>query len=271
PRSDAMDPHRQLLVAFAGGSLATALITAFVTRCLVHPVISVRLDEKKGSYGQVPLVAPGNPSVTSQAKFFRLHVENTRYSSLKGCSGYITKMAKRVQGMGSAQAHLEIIDLGWAHRSTEPRDIPRGAFFHLDVATLHLQPGGNVLWISHYMPTNLVAFFAGKATYEVDILIAADNDRPRRIHVEFGIDPRTTTSPSSRSKGHATRSEHSGGSGGAARLLPVSKRAPRLRREAVVELGECPLLGRTGTEPALTGSCSRNLKRSPQQALPHLR
>src|SRR5258708_24545458 len=125
----------QLLLAFMGGSFMTALISAFVKHYIFHPVISVRLDEKKGSYGPVPLIGP-NGTIRSEARFFRLHVENTGYSSIKDCSGYITKMTKRVRGKGSSEAHLDVIDLGWAHKNTGTRDIPPGAFFHLDVATL---------------------------------------------------------------------------------------------------------------------------------------
>jgi hypothetical protein len=41
------------------------------------------------------------------------------------------------------------------------------------------------------MPTNLAPFLTDKATYEFDILIAADNARPRRILVKFDYDPKS--------------------------------------------------------------------------------
>jgi hypothetical protein len=44
-----------LLVAFAGGSLVATVVSAFVTHLVFHPVISVRLDEKKGSHGPVTI------------------------------------------------------------------------------------------------------------------------------------------------------------------------------------------------------------------------
>jgi hypothetical protein len=190
----AMDPGwAQLLVAFVGGSLMTAAITAFLTHYVFHPVISVQLDEKKGSHGPVPLIwfdDHRKPTGQSQAKFFRLHVENTGHSSIKDCCGYITKMTKRIQGMGKSEAHLDVISLSWAHKDTETRDIPPGAFFHLDVATLHLNRTGNVLQTVQ-MPTNLAPFLTDKATYEFDIIIAADNARPRRILVKFDYDPKS--------------------------------------------------------------------------------
>jgi hypothetical protein len=59
-------------------------------------VISVRLDEKKGSHGPVTLYHFDQDRRriigTSQAKYFRLHIENTGLSSIKTCSGFITKL-----------------------------------------------------------------------------------------------------------------------------------------------------------------------------------
>jgi hypothetical protein len=68
---------------------------------------------------------------------------------------------------------------------------PRGAFFHMDVATLELLPNGQrLLRLSHLMPTTLLGFFDDKATYEFEILVAADNARPcRRVLVKFAYDP----------------------------------------------------------------------------------
>ena len=84
----------------------------------------------------------------------------------------------------------EILDLGWAHHGhSNTRDIPRGAFFHMDVATLHLYP--TVPWelVPPYLPTNLKDFFKDKGTYVLDVLVAADNTRPRTISVQFAYDP----------------------------------------------------------------------------------
>jgi hypothetical protein len=61
----------------------------------------------------------------------------------------------------------------------------------MDVATLELLPNGQrLLRLSHLMPTTLLGFFDDKATYEFEILVAADNARPcRRVLVKFAYDP----------------------------------------------------------------------------------
>jgi hypothetical protein len=81
------------------------VISAFVTHVVFHPVISVRLDERKGSHGPVTLYHYDNQRKligTSQAKYFRLHVENTGLSTVRACSGYITKLTRRVGGQVTA-------------------------------------------------------------------------------------------------------------------------------------------------------------------------
>jgi hypothetical protein len=67
----------QLLVAFVGGSLITAVITAFVRHCVFHPVISVRLDRERGvlrtdeDLGAVNLHADGQLSEAKRKSFAR--------------------------------------------------------------------------------------------------------------------------------------------------------------------------------------------------------
>jgi hypothetical protein len=41
------------------------------------------------------------------------------------------------------------------------------------------------------VPTHLIPFFSDKATYEFEILIAADNARPCCVRVEFDYDPQS--------------------------------------------------------------------------------
>jgi hypothetical protein len=191
-----MDTTSVALLAFAGGSLMAAVISAFVKHFIFHPVISVRLDEKSGSYGSVTLLHldnQGRPAGSShQARYLRLRVENTGLSTIKDCGGYITKLTKRT-AKGQVFPHEETLDLGWAHKNTNARDIPRGAFFHMDVATLELSPAGQrKLGLSHFFPTTLIGFFDEKATYEFEILIAADNARPcHRVMVKFAYDPQS--------------------------------------------------------------------------------
>jgi hypothetical protein len=189
-----------LLIAFVGGSLMATVISAFMKHCIFHPVISVRLDEKSGSYGPTSLIYPDG-TLDHQVRYFRLHVENTGLSSIKDCSGHITEITKRVWGTPS-QAPLDVVDLGWANKNKMTTDIPRGAFFHMDIATLHLLPIKQAglgpsdprterkLTIPR-MPTHLFPFFSDKATYEFEILIAADNARPRCVRVKFNYDPQT--------------------------------------------------------------------------------
>lgn len=52
-------------------------------------------------------------------------------------------MTKIVGGQKTGD-ESEVLDLGWAHKSekSNARDIPPSAFFHMDVATLHLLPDG---------------------------------------------------------------------------------------------------------------------------------
>jgi hypothetical protein len=176
-----------LLVAFVGGSLATAVITAFVKNCIFHPVISVCLEREQGSYGRMTMVERSTGKALYEARYLRLHVENTGLSSIKACSGYITGI--RTQAAGK-ELIPEVIALGWANHGMGARDIPRGAFFHLDIASLHLLPDRRALQVAHEMPTSLAHLFASdNATYELQILVAADNAPPRRrIRVRFTYD-----------------------------------------------------------------------------------
>jgi hypothetical protein len=190
-----MDPSwAQLLVAAATGGLAATVIAAFVKNWLVHPVISVLyLGEKSGSYGPMTVYQRDNQQRvvgSFPARYLRLKVENTGFSSIKACSGYIIGITKYA-GAIKTNSEQEVVTLGWANHGLGARDIPRGAFFHLDIASLYLTPNdGRILRVSHEMPSSLEPLFSGGTTrYEFEILIAADNTSPRRIHVEFTYDP----------------------------------------------------------------------------------
>jgi hypothetical protein len=179
-----------LLVAFAGGSVVATVVSAFVTHLVFHPVISVRLDERKGSHGAVTLrhYDQGKFTHESQAKYFRLHIENTGLSTVKACSGYITKLTRR-EGGQVTNSEEEVVYLGWAsYGHGDARDIPRGAFFYMDIATLHLHAAGNKLEVKH-LTSSLENFFKPGGTYTLEVLVASDNARPRRIKVEFTFDP----------------------------------------------------------------------------------
>jgi hypothetical protein len=187
-----IDPWAQLLVAFVGGSLMTAVITAFAKNWLVHPVISVLyLGEKSGSYGPMTVYQRDRELgvLSFDARYLRLKVENTGLSSIKACSGYIIGITSRARGTETI-SRQEVVTLGWANHGMGARDIPRGAFFHLDIASLYLMPHGRKLRVAHEIPSSLEPLFPDViGTYVFEILIAADNARPRRIRVEFTYDP----------------------------------------------------------------------------------
>jgi hypothetical protein len=189
--SDVATAH-PLLIGFLTGGLVTAALTAFVKYWIFHPLINVRLDDRKGSYGEVRIDLTDDKGAKSicQAKYLRLHIENTGLSSIKDCCGYITKLTKIVGGQqtGSEQ---EVLDPGWSHHAQNTsRDIPRGAFFHMDVVTLLLPPNGGSALFWQKLPNTLIDFFsASKATYVLDVLMAADNARPCTIPVKFTFDP----------------------------------------------------------------------------------
>ena len=133
----------------------------------------------------------GNVIDNPQARYFRLHVENTGLSSVKDCCGFMTKLTRHTD-KGQTIPVEEILDLGWAHHpNSNTRDIPRGAAFHMDIATLYLWPSPAPRELRPiYFPSTLKDFFKDKGTYEFEILVAADNARPnRKIPVKFTFDP----------------------------------------------------------------------------------
>jgi hypothetical protein len=185
-----MDPSwGALAIGFAGGSVAAAAIGA-LAKYWLRPIITVRLDLKKGSYVSSIVFAtdPNGQSFTFPARFLRLHVENTGRSSIKDCSGYITKGTKSGPGQKS-EDQKEVLLMGWSHIKEKARDIPRGAFFHLDVVSLYLLPDGRIILYLPDLPNSLGNFFADKATYTFEILVAADNADPSKILVGFDYDP----------------------------------------------------------------------------------
>jgi hypothetical protein len=155
-----MDPFLVAVIAFAGGSLSAALVGAFARACIFHPVISVRLDQERGSYVTTTVVS----STTTGGRQAQLSLRNTGLSSIKGCSGYITKMTKRVGGRQGVSEE-EVLELSWSHKKdADPRDIPPGAFFHMDVVALHLRQTGRVMHLRHF-PNSLQNFFTEPGTY----------------------------------------------------------------------------------------------------------
>ena len=174
----------------------------FVTYLVRHPVISVCLDNNKGCTGITPLVELQEQTdeegrrvqvarFLHDVRYFRLRVENPGLASIKDCCGLITRLKKRT-AHGETVPPQEVFHLGWAHHTqSRMRDIPRGAYFYMDIATLDLLRPTRRLGLPADFPTSLFKFFdAEKATYEFTILIAADNAKPQRdIKVTFKYDP----------------------------------------------------------------------------------
>jgi hypothetical protein len=182
-------------------SALTSVVTSSVVTALLgglldwwkRPIIRAQLDDKGGSHGPVTINAmdkQGNVIGQRKAKYLRLRITNTGRKTAKDCCGFMIKATRRV---GDRVTHFdtEVHSLGWAHYAqSNKRDIARRASFHLDVATLLLNPS-ELYW--ERLPTNLHEFlFAhpGKATYRFDVRIDADNARQRVIPVEFTFDPR---------------------------------------------------------------------------------
>jgi hypothetical protein len=183
------------LVALLTGSVAVGLYVKYWTR----PIVSVRLQPKRGCYDAVDIRFTddkGNKG-TQPAKYLRLHVENTGRSTIKDCSGDAIRFCKRVDGREKTGPR-DVLSLGWAHYpESKKRDIPRGADYYMDVATLLLHPdGSSALWWER-MPTNLQSFIFAesdrgkKVTHMWEARIIADNARPLTIPVEFTFDPRS--------------------------------------------------------------------------------
>jgi hypothetical protein len=166
-----------------------------------RPIINVRFGKKEGSHAPVT-VALKNPQgeiFRVPAKYFRVRIRNAGLTTIKACSGQLIKVTRRVVGkapdiFGGDECHL-----GSAHYSqNDTRDIPRGVSFQMDIATLVLGSNGNQLFVGglgRTIPTTLFDFlnsWSGKATYTLDVLIAADNATPRKVPIEVAFDPEQT-------------------------------------------------------------------------------
>jgi hypothetical protein len=129
-----------------------------------------------------------------------VRIKNAGLTTIKDCSGQLIKVTRRVVGNAPAIFDTDACNLGWAHHpQSDTRVIPRGTSFQVDVATLVLPPnGGSQLFVGGYgrqMPSTLLTFlnsYSGKATYTLEVLITADNARPRSVPVEVAFDPEQT-------------------------------------------------------------------------------
>jgi hypothetical protein len=174
-----------LLITFLGGSMASFGVKALIDR-RNRPIIRARVVNGRGCY---VTTGRGNPP-THQARFLRLIIENDGYSSIKDCKGYITAIRRIVNG-SPMTVQQEVLELCWSvGDGARPRNIPRGAFFYLDVASLDLVPGGGQLGLSvAWWPNHFANLLAIAATFELEIKIAADNAAPVDRIVRFDFNP----------------------------------------------------------------------------------
>jgi hypothetical protein len=179
--------------AVSAGVLLTALLGYWK-----RPIIKVELGDKAASHGWVPLLHKNQQgeAIETPVKYLRLRITNAGLTTVKDCSGQLLKVTRRVPGNKPNYFDSERgYAFGWAHfDKSDKRDISRWQSY--DIATLVFSPDGRgqLLFggLNRSMPTTLAAFlnsYSGKATYRYDLLISADNARPRIVPLELDFDP----------------------------------------------------------------------------------
>ena len=183
-----MEKTAPILIGFLGGSVMAWLITK-VHAWWTRPIISALIKSGKGCY---VTTSRGNPP-THNARFLRLLIENRGRSTIHNCKGYIIGVSQIVNG-ASTNPQQEVLELEWSSGgAANPRSIPRGAFFYMNVASLDLVKNGpselrfGVLWT----PNHFAHLFGAAATLELQIKIAADDAAPIDRIVRFDFDPQS--------------------------------------------------------------------------------
>jgi hypothetical protein len=190
--------YPKLFGTISGGAILTAL-WAYWRR----PIINVRLGKKAGSYAPVTVDlknAQGEIVGRVPAKYLRVLVKDAGLTTIKDCSGQLLKITRRVAGKKPEYFYAERYVFGWANYSqSDKRDIARWQSFHMDVATLVLLSNDESQLFfggfGRHMPNTLADFlnsYAGRARYTYDLLIGADNARPRKVPVEVVFGPDQT-------------------------------------------------------------------------------
>ena len=179
-------------IAFASGSVAAVFINAIGRYWIFQPVISVQLDSAAGSKYSTRVPPDSYEGDKDEGGFIsngiRLRVENTGYSTIKDCCGFVTEM-RRFKSGERAITRQEVVELSWAHkRDSRMRSIPRETFFYMDVVAVFVKKASRDLEIRHF-PLTLKEFLRPAGDYEFDVLVSADNARPNRITVKFTYDP----------------------------------------------------------------------------------
>jgi hypothetical protein len=175
-----------VLIGFLGGSVMSSVL-AGIYRWWTRPILSARLVQERGCY---VTTSRGDPP-THDARFLRLLIENQGRSTIHNCKGYITGVTQIVNG-NRAPLQQEVLELTWSSGgAAEPRSIPRGAFFYMNVASLDLvQHGPPVLqFCVVWTPNHFAHLFGHTATFELQIKIADDNAAPIDRIVRFDFDP----------------------------------------------------------------------------------
>ena len=105
--------------AFLGGSVMQLLVGGVWRAHVSQPVISVRLEEAGGCAYETKLTDG------AISRGIRLRVENTGWSTMKDCTGFITDIQKLPRSEDNTPPIEEVIQLGWAHDG-RTRAIPPG-------------------------------------------------------------------------------------------------------------------------------------------------
>lgn len=146
-----------LIGGWVVGVLSSSTALGLYVKHWSRPIISARLQLKRGSYGpvtRIELDGQGKPTgATHEAKYLRVQVENTGLTTIKDCSGHVVRLTKFV-GKKKVRGPYENFGRGWSHNpSSEKYDIARGAAHTLDIATLVLRPGGKSTLEFERLPT----------------------------------------------------------------------------------------------------------------------
>ena len=200
--SDYAEKHPTLThwITVAAGTISVGALLATAWAYWKRPIIRVRLGKKEHASITVEYKDEQGKIVGRlPVKYFRVRIRNGGLTTIKECNGQLIKVTRRVVGKVPAIFDNDECYLGWAgYSQSVTRNIPRETSFPMDVATLVLQPnGGSQLVVAHgqVMPNTLRDFlnsYSGKATYTLDVLVAADNARPRKVPVEVAFDPKQT-------------------------------------------------------------------------------
>ena len=164
----------------------------------IRPIIQVQLDDKGDCHDRTELVSKEDGKGFAQVMYLRLRIRNRGQTTIKDCFGNLIGIRVWDDGGKVFDFDREVIPLGWANYDPKQRNIARGDYYGLDVASLLLskdEKNNHLYWQAwpQPLPTSLMDFLrslpSGKATYLLDVRVNADNARPRSVPVQFVFDP----------------------------------------------------------------------------------